>query len=83
MGDTRNTMSRSSLPKYKAKVKPSCLPGISHHWGLETAQQAAGEGRVGTSDGVCIYCESQYTFLNSIIDFDPRAHQQLFLGRPT
>ena len=79
----RNTMSRSSLPKYKAKVKPSCLPGISHHGVLETAQQAAGEGRVGTSDGVCIYCESQYTFLNSIIDFDPRAHQQLFLGRPT
>ena len=76
-------MSRSSLPKYKAKVKPSCLPGISHHWVLETAQQAAGEGRVGTSDGDCIYCESQYTFLNSIIDIDPRAHQQLFLGRPT
>ena len=76
-------MSRSSLPKYKAKVKPSCLPGISHHWVLETAQQAAGEGRVGTSDGVCIHCEAKYTFSNNVQGYDPRAHQQLFLGRPT
>ena len=77
-------MSRSSLPKYKPKPKPSCLPGRgpSHHWVLETAQKAAEEGRVGTSDGVCIHCEAKYTFSNNIQGYDPRAHQQLFLGEP-
>jgi hypothetical protein len=37
---------------------------------------------MGTSDGVCIYCSSEYSFFNSTVDYDPRAHQQLFLGRP-
>ena len=77
-------MSRSSLPKYKPEPKPPCLPsrGPSHHWVLETAQKAAEEGRVGTSDGVCIHCEAKYTFSNNIQGYDPRAHQQLFLGEP-
>jgi hypothetical protein len=44
--------------------------------------EAAGEGRMGTSNGVCIYCESEYTFFNSVVDYDSRANQQLFLGRP-
>ena len=78
----RSTTSHSSSPKYKVPKKPPCLPGLSHYWILETAQKAAGEGRVGTSDGVCVHCESRYTFFNSVIDYDPRAHQQLFLGRP-
>ena len=78
----RSTMSHSSSPKSKVLKKPSCLPGVSHHWVLETAQKAAGEGRVGTSDGVCVHCKSQYTFFNSVVDYDSRAHQQLYLGRP-
>ena len=77
----RSTTSHSSLPKSKPATKPLCLPGLSHYWILETAQKAADEGRMGTSDGVCIRCESQYTFFNSIVDYDSRAHQQLYLGR--
>jgi hypothetical protein len=77
----RNTMSHFSSPKSDIPEKPLCLPGFSHHWVLETAQAAAGDGRVGTSDGTCVYCSEQYTFFNSIVDYDPRAYQQLYLGR--
>jgi hypothetical protein len=75
-------MFHSSSQKSSMQEKPPCLPGFSHYWILETAQTAAGEGRVGTSDGVCVYCESKYTFFNSIMGYDPRAYQQLFLGHP-
>jgi len=75
-------MSRSSLPKYKPAPKPPCLPGASHYWMLETAQTAANDGRVGTSDGICQNCNAKYTFYNSIVDYDNRASQQLFLGQP-
>ena len=82
MEGTRNTMSHSSSQKSKPAKKPSCAPGVSHHWKLETAQDAANDGRLGTSDGVCINCNAHYTVFNSLIDYDPRAHHQLFLGRP-
>ena len=78
----RSTTSLSSSQKSKVLAKPPCLPGVSHHWVLETAQKAAGEGRVGTSDGVCVHCNAHYTFFNSVVDYDSRAHQQLYLGRP-
>ena len=78
MDDTRNTMSHFSSRKSDIPEKPPCLPGFSHYWVLE----AAGEGRMGTSEGVCVYCESPYIFFNSIVDYDSRANQQLFLGRP-
>ena len=77
----RSTTSLSSSQKSKVLAKPSCLPGVSHHWVLETAQKAAGEGRVGTSDGVCVHCNAHYTFFNTIRDYDARANQQLYLGR--
>ena len=78
----RSTTSLSSLPKSKLAPKPSCHPGVSHYWILETAQDAANDGRIGTSDGVCLNCNAHYTFFNSIWDYDPRANQQLHLGRP-
>jgi len=77
----RSTTSLSSSQKSKPAKKPSCHPGVSHHWILETAQAAANDGRLGTSDGVCLNCNAHYTFFNSIRDYDARANQQLYLGR--
>ena len=75
-------MSRSYLPKSDIPAKPDCVPGQAHHWQLETAQSAAEDGRVGTSDGVCDNCNATYTFYNSIIDYDMRANQQINLTSP-
>ena len=74
-------MSRSYLPKSDIPAKPDCVSGKAHHWTLETAQSAADDGRVGTSDGVCKNCHATYTFYNSVTDYDMRAHQQISLGR--
>jgi len=45
-----------------------CLPGRVHYWIIETPQQAAESGRVGTSMGICKHCEQQREFENSIPD---------------
>ena len=82
MVEVQSTMCHFYLPKSDIPAKPDCVPGQAHHWQLETAKSAADDGRVGTSDGVCINCESRYTFYNSIIDYDMRANQQINLGRP-
>ena len=66
MGGIRNTMSHSSSQKYKAQVKPSCIPGASHHWVLEPAQKTADEGSAGTSSGDCVRCGATYIFVNSV-----------------
>ena len=77
-----STMSHSYLLKseFKPKPKPDCVLGSAHHWQLETAQDAANDGRLGTSDGYCVNCKATYTFFNSIIDFDAKAHRQINLG---
>ena len=77
MGGIRNTMSHSSSQKYKAQVKPSCLPGASHHWVLEPAQKTADEGPAGTSSGACVRCGATYTFVNSVMI------TKVVWGRPT
>jgi len=80
-----STMSHSYLLKseFKPKPKPDCLPGSAHHWLLETAQSAANDGRIGTSDGHCVNCKATYTFYNSSIDYDARTYRHITLGSRT
>jgi hypothetical protein len=78
MVDTQSTTSASS--SRRSRNKPRCLPGASHYWLLESAQDAADDGRIGMSNGVCRLCHAEFTFFNSIVDYDPRANQQLHLG---
>lgn len=59
-------MSRSSSQRCRVPEKPPCLPGSSHYWILETAQKLTAGKWIGTSDGVCVYCEAQFTFFNSV-----------------
>ena len=46
----------------------TCLPGHVHYWILESSEQAAKAGRLGTSMGICKHCEQQREFENSIPD---------------
>jgi hypothetical protein len=80
MVEVLSTMCHFYLPRSNVLPKPDCVPGQAHYWQLETAQTAANDGRLGTSDGVCINCEARYTFFNSIIDYDAKAHRQINLG---
>jgi len=46
----------------------TCLPGRVHYWIVESSEQAAKAGRLGTSRGICKHCEKQKEFENSIPD---------------